>query len=447
MISALLRRRRYLALLFFGATLITIFFCYSSLSIDMPIDTKQFRLSDPPTEKRPVAEEAKDTKDDGSQKPLAPMAYGITDRPPFKDLTKVIDDLPSELLPKAPSDYDADASRRPRRLVFIGDVHGQRKALEAMLDKISFDPAHDHLILTGDLVNKGPDSAGVVELAMRVGASAVRGNHEDRVLLAHQAMKTTHVGDTDAGTSAMNAFFGGNRESASAPDEADVLELNPFSHGDFVDRETAASLSEKQIAWLADRPVILRVGRLPAPIGQLVVVHAGLVPGLKLSKQDPWAVMHMRTLKYPIDDARRERLRLELERAAARARPPQPAPSDEKLAAEFVKYKEALKRDKHRTPEPGEDVALPVDSRDGEPWAEAWDRRQAELAEDERMTVIYGHDAKSGLNYDGKGKSWTIGLDTGCVYGRKLSALVLEVTKNGVEQTLVQVGCDKGVRE
>ena len=42
-----------------------------------------------------------------------------------------------------------------KRLVVIGDVHGCRKELEALLEKVKFDMDNDHLILTGDIINKG----------------------------------------------------------------------------------------------------------------------------------------------------------------------------------------------------------------------------------------------------------------------------------------------------
>jgi hypothetical protein len=49
-------------------------------------------------------------------------------------------------------------------------------------------------------------------------------------------------------------------------------------------------------------------------------------------------------------------------------------------------------------------------------------------------TVIYGHDSKRGLQI----KQWTKGLDSGCVKGGRLSALVLS---DGGKQDLVQVKC------
>jgi hypothetical protein len=52
------------------------------------------------------------------------------------------------------------------------------------------------------------------------------------------------------------------------------------------------------------------------------------------------------------------------------------------------------------------------------------------------MTVIYGHDSKRSLSI----AEYTKGLDTGCVKGEKLTALVVE---DGGKQTIVQVKCQK----
>lgn len=50
------------------------------------------------------------------------------------------------------------------------------------------------------------------------------------------------------------------------------------------------------------------------------------------------------------------------------------------------------------------------------------------------MTAIYGHDSKSGLSL----REYTKGLDSGCVKGGKLTALVIS---DGGEQEIVQVKC------
>jgi hypothetical protein len=62
----------------------------------------------------------------------------------------------------------------------IGDVHGMRRALEALLDAIRARDPSPRLLFTGDYVNRGPDSRGVLELLLKLpNASFVRGNHDD----------------------------------------------------------------------------------------------------------------------------------------------------------------------------------------------------------------------------------------------------------------------------
>jgi hypothetical protein len=55
------------------------------------------------------------------------------------------------------------------------------------------------------------------------------------------------------------------------------------------------------------------------------------------------------------------------------------------------------------------------------------------------MTVIYGHDAAKSLNVN----QYTKGLDTGCVYGRRLTALLI---KDGGRNEYVAVKCDEYVK-
>lgn len=145
-----------------------------------------------------------------------------------------------------------------------------------LLDKIEFSTADgDHLILTGDIISKGPDSGGVVDLARELGASCVRGNHEDRILLLRHDLMVT-------------------MDAPSTGDEKNVKLREP-SEKEALERALAQSLTDEQARWLNSCPVILDVGLIPG-MGQVVVVHAGLVPGVELEKQDPFTVMTMRTL-------------------------------------------------------------------------------------------------------------------------------------------------------
>lgn len=142
-----------------------------------------------------------------------------------------------------------------------------------LLDKLSFSTTDgDHLIFAGDMINKGPDSAGVVDTAREHSASCVRGNHEDRVLLMRHEIVSS------------NALAG--------PEVGDEY---IFSAKELDERALARSLSDEQAQWLDQCPVILDVGPIPG-MGRVVVVHGGLVPGVELEKQDPASVMNMRTI-------------------------------------------------------------------------------------------------------------------------------------------------------
>lgn len=248
---------------------------------------------------------------------------------------------------------------------------------------------------------------------MEKGASAVRGNNEDRVLLAVKAT------------------------AAESNDEAVASRIDPD------DRATAKSLSADQVSWLKSLPVILRCGAVPlSPLHNLVIVHAGLVPGIPLRKQDPWAAMHMRSLVYPYDDQWRGRIRerFEARNKAAAPEGQDPAPvSDDEVDAEF----ERQKAEAGGYPDDAAVVAVPVDTHQGEPWNEAWNRHQRKLAPSDRTTVVYGHDAKRGLVVARKGETHTFGLDSGCAYGRKLSALVIEAGDDKVTHRIEQVNCKK----
>jgi len=80
------------------------------------------------------------------------------------------------------------------RTFVIGDIHGELEALLALLHRLGVDPekkrASRPLVFVGDLVDRGPDSVGVVELFARLQdagiAFGVAGNHELNVLAADE---------------------------------------------------------------------------------------------------------------------------------------------------------------------------------------------------------------------------------------------------------------------
>lgn len=67
------------------------------------------------------------------------------------------------------------------RIVAIGDIHGCPDEFNELLGRVALQP-EDRLILLGDLVNRGPDSAAVVDIARERRALSLLGNHERRLL-------------------------------------------------------------------------------------------------------------------------------------------------------------------------------------------------------------------------------------------------------------------------
>lgn len=69
------------------------------------------------------------------------------------------------------------------RTIAIGDVHGCADEMEELLEALNL-KADDRVIQLGDLVNRGPDSRRVIQLARSYKIEAILGNHELRLLTA-----------------------------------------------------------------------------------------------------------------------------------------------------------------------------------------------------------------------------------------------------------------------
>lgn len=80
----------------------------------------------------------------------------------------------------------------------IGDLQGCCDALERLLAHIDFSPSRDRLWLLGDLVNRGPQSLATLRRLIALGDSAtcLLGNHDLHLLATHHGVRHPHRGDT-----------------------------------------------------------------------------------------------------------------------------------------------------------------------------------------------------------------------------------------------------------
>ena len=170
--------------------------------------------------------------------------------------------------------------------------------VENLLAEVQYEARTDHLIFAGDFVSKGPSSPAVIDLAISAHASCVRGNHEDRVLLTYRDLYSHRLTQEQKGRKTTAPPAAGMPEEMrrnDSEDKGENLEEEGFSYGNGVDRQLAESFTKRQIDYMASCPVILDIGHIKG-LGNVHVVHAGLIPGVRLERQDPMGVMHMRTV-------------------------------------------------------------------------------------------------------------------------------------------------------
>ena len=170
---------------------------------------------------------------------------------------------------------------RPRvpadvRVYAIGDIHGCDDAFADLLRRIDADharrsPKHRIIVLVGDLVDRGPDSAGVIErvLALIDAGQDVRvigGNHEEMLTLACEG---------DAKALRLFARYGGRETALSygvTPERYDQADF------DALPALLTAAIPARHRAFLAAMADMVL-------IGDYALVHAGIRPGVPLAEQ------------------------------------------------------------------------------------------------------------------------------------------------------------------
>ncbi len=161
-----------------------------------------------------------------------------------------------------------------QRVYAIGDIHGRLDLFDTIIAKIDEDdaaraPAETTVILLGDLVDRGPDSAGVItaarEWARRRRLRFLAGNHEEMFLASF----------TDETTLRHFLRHGGRETLLSYP-------ITPEEYGPVTLEELQALMHERipddDIAFLRGMEDLIR-------IGDYVFVHAGIRAGNALEDQ------------------------------------------------------------------------------------------------------------------------------------------------------------------
>lgn len=163
-----------------------------------------------------------------------------------------------------------------RRVYAVGDIHGHLDLLDDLLAQIDADhaarpPAERTLIFLGDLVDRGPQSAQVVERLLELSrhdpdARFILGNHEEVMLKALAGEKNALPFFHRIGGDATVMSYGIDADTYRSADYAELLTL------------MRAAVPEAHVAFLSAFEDLIE-------IGDYAFVHAGVDPALPFEKQ------------------------------------------------------------------------------------------------------------------------------------------------------------------
>lgn len=261
----------------------------------------------------------------------------------------------------------------------IGDVQGCFRSLTRLVNTVQFDPKRDRLWFVGDLVNRGPDSLDVLRYIRDLGPAAITvlGNHD--IFLLAIASGLTHTRPTDT--------------------LAPLLE---------------ASDCRELMLWLRQQPLLYREG-------DFLLVHAGLLPA--------WTVEQAEALADEAQTAIRGEQFVATLRALHPSGPLQWRPdlTGPIRLATIIKVLTRLRACSREGVMESSFSGPPDRTPDGfQPWFDVPGRRST------TATIVFGHWAAMGLRVTPN----MLALDSGCVYGRQLTAVRLE------DRTMFQVDCE-----
>ncbi|MDP3843851.1 MAG: symmetrical bis(5'-nucleosyl)-tetraphosphatase [Oxalobacteraceae bacterium] len=260
----------------------------------------------------------------------------------------------------------------------IGDIQGCQRPLLELIARIDAASPAPTILLAGDLVNRGPDSLAALRTVKDLGerARTVLGNHDLHLLAVSQGIRPAHRSDT------LDPIL-------QAPDRDALLD------------------------WLRRQPLaILQDGHL--------LVHAGVAP--------QWSAEQTLALAHEVETALRGPDWVDFLREMYGNAPER---WDDALTGtdRLRCIVNILTRIRFCTPDGTMDLATKeglASALPGTlPWFDVPNRRSADV------TVIFGHWSTLGLVQ----RPNLIALDTGCVWGGKLTAVCLE------DRSVIQVDC------
>lgn len=268
----------------------------------------------------------------------------------------------------------------------IGDVQGCHAALKRLLNTIDFSPSRDTLYFLGDLVNRGPDSLGVLRQLRQWSGSAhaLLGNHDIHLLAVHAGILPLHASDTV-------------QDVLNAPDAADLMD------------------------WLRDRPFAFHEH------GWLMV-HAGVLPSWDVAQTlDLSQELHM-----ALTDANWvEQLRALFGSQPAHWRDDWPRTERLRVAVNALTRMRLCSADGEMEFKTKDNIeAAPPGFM---PWFDVPNRRTA------KVPVAFGHWSTLG----GLQRPDLLALDTGCVWGGSLSAA--EINPQGDVSRVVHTDCSQTI--
>jgi len=258
----------------------------------------------------------------------------------------------------------------------VGDIHGCYDQLQDLLATVHFDPLSDQLWAVGDLVNRGPKSLQVLQYLHHLGdaCQCVLGNHELSLL-----------------------FRSGEEKRRTHPYFSSFFEARDAEH---------------LLHWLRHRPLFHQ-----DPVKGWCMVHASVHPEWTLQQ----AASYAQTLEYILQSDDWWAFLSRALQTPTAIREPDQKGSD----AHLFFCLSIFTRARYCSPHADFDWHSKKIFPDKTPWFS--------LRSPENMRIIYGHWAAMGLVHD---QTHVLGLDSGCVWGKKLTAARLDQTPVKITQVL-----------